>query len=96
LIAPSRSISTDLAGNHQRTLDGRRSSSVYNHKSFLVSPTPYYYLNITIEDKNMDAALKSGRQHWVHTWAAMPQLAESSDLPENPFVQKCSKSHVDM
>ncbi|KAE8552249.1 hypothetical protein EYB25_006143 [Talaromyces marneffei] len=34
----------------------------------------------------MNATVKSGSQHWVHTWAAMPQLAESIDLPGNPFT----------
>lgn len=43
-----------------------------------------------IEEQAMDHIIKSESQHWVHTWAAMPQLAESTDLPENPFVQKSS------
>lgn len=47
------------------------------------------------EDKNMNATIKSARQHWVHTWAAMPQLAESTDLPRNPFVQEFSKIYID-
>ncbi|EED13364.1 extracellular GDSL-like lipase/acylhydrolase, putative [Talaromyces stipitatus ATCC 10500] len=34
----------------------------------------------------MEAIIKSPHQHWVHTWAAMPQQADPSELPQYPFT----------